>query len=193
MTKSIGIYGGAFDPPHLAHVALAKAAIEQFKFDQLLVIPTGDAVHKRRHLSPGHHRLAMAQLAFADIAQAVVDPREINRGGASYTIDTIMELNAEQPDARLTLIIGQDQLTAFHTWLHYAEILKRVKLAVAMRNGTVMVSPHISFESIEFVPQAISSSDLRQMIRMKDPQFAAKMIPSVAAYIREHELYLGGT
>jgi nicotinate-nucleotide adenylyltransferase len=191
MTKNIGIYGGAFDPPHLAHVALAKATIEQFKLDQLFVIPTGDAVHKRRHLSPSHHRVAMAQLAFADIAQAIVDPREINRGGASYTIDTIMELEAEQPDALLTLIIGQDQLTAFHTWLHYAEILKRVKLAVAMRNGTVMLSPNISFASIEFAPQAISSSDLRQMIRMKDPQFATKMNPSVAAYIQEHELYLG--
>jgi nicotinate-nucleotide adenylyltransferase len=192
MTKSIGIYGGAFDPPHPAHLALAEATIKQFNFDQLLVIPTGDAVHKRRHLSSSHHRLAMAQLAFAGVTRAQIDPREINRGGASYTIDTLMELRAKHPDAQFTIIIGQDQLVAFHTWQSYAMILLQASLAVALRGDSIMISPEIPFTPIEFTPRAMSSSDFRQMIRMKDPQFAAKMDPSVAAYIQEHHLYLGG-
>jgi nicotinate-nucleotide adenylyltransferase len=188
---NIGIYGGAFDPPHLAHVALAKVAISQFNLDQLLVIPTGDAVHKRRHLSAAAHRVAMTQLAFADLPKVKIDEREIRRGGASYTIDTLTELAEEFPQAKLTLIIGQDQLTAFHTWLHHTEILKRAKLVVAMRHGgTVMIPPETGFEPIDFEPQAVSSSDIRQAVRMKEASFAAKMNPQVAAYVEQHELYL---
>jgi len=193
MTKNIGIYGGAFDPPHLAHVALAQAAVAQFQLDGLLVIPTGDAVHKRRPLSPGYHRLAMAQLAFADSAKTQVDPREINRGGASYTIDTLRELKSEYPDAQFTLIVGQDQLTAFHTWRNYADILSQARLAVALRGGTIMVSPEIPFTHIDYLPRPMSSSDVRQMVRVQDAQFATKINPSVAAYIQEHQLYASGT
>ena len=131
----IGIYGGAFDPPHLAHAELAEVAIRQFGLDQLLIIPTGDAVHKRRALTASHHRLAMTRLAFAELPQAVVDPREINRGGASYTIDTLAELKAKHPGAQFTLIIGQDQLTAFHTWKDYRAVLSQAKLAVALAEG----------------------------------------------------------
>jgi nicotinate-nucleotide adenylyltransferase len=190
-SKNIGIYGGAFDPPHVVHVDLAKTVISQFKLDQLLIIPTGDAVHKRRHLTAGHHRVAMAKLAFAHVDHAVVDECEMKRGGASYTIDTLTELKTRYPDARFTLIIGLDQLTAFHTWKNYKDILQQAHLAVALRGGeSISVPPDIAFTSIDFEPRAMSSSDLRQMIRMKDTQFAAKMTPSVAAYIQEHQLYL---
>ena len=75
----VGIFGGAFDPPHLAHVALARTAVEQLRLDRLLIVPTGSAWHKARPLSAGADRLAMAQAAFADIAHAVVDQRELRR------------------------------------------------------------------------------------------------------------------
>jgi nicotinate-nucleotide adenylyltransferase len=192
MKKNIGIYGGAFDPPHLAHVALAKAAMTQFNLTELRVVPTGDAVHKRRHLSPAYHRVAMAELAFAGVPHAVVDSCEVNRGGASYTIDTLKELHVAHPNANFTLIIGQDQLTAFHTWKDYAEILKMATIAVALRGssgGSIMVPQDIAYTPIEFAPQAVSSSDIRQMIRLKDDQFAAKMNTSVVRYIHDHALY----
>jgi nicotinate-nucleotide adenylyltransferase len=187
--KNIGIYGGAFDPPHLAHMALAKAAMAQFELDQLFVIPTGDAVHKRRTLSPAYHRMAMAELAFADVPNVVVDPCEVNRGGASYTIDTLTELRAAHPDANFFLIIGQDQLTAFHTWQSYQDILKMVTLAVALRGSSIMAPPEIDFVPLDFAPQSVSSSDIRQMVRLKDDQFKTKMVASVAQYIQEHALY----
>jgi nicotinate-nucleotide adenylyltransferase len=187
--KNIGIYGGAFDPPHLAHVALAKAAMAQFNLAELRVIPTGDAVHKRRPLSPAYHRVAMAKLAFADVSNVVVDSCEVNRGGASYTIDTLAELRAAHPDANFTLIIGQDQLTAFHTWQSYQDILKMATLAVALRGSSIMVPPEIAFQAIDFAPQSVSSSDIRQMVRLKDDQFKTKMAASVAQYIQEHALY----
>ena len=87
--KRIGVFGGAFDPPHLAHMALVKTAVADLQLDELRVIPTGQAWHKPRALSPAHHRLAMAQLAFADLPNVLVDPRETQRVGPSYTVDTL--------------------------------------------------------------------------------------------------------
>ncbi len=187
--KNIGIYGGAFDPPHLAHVALAKAVMAQFKLDELRVIPTGDAAHKRRHLSAAHHRMAMTNLAFAGVPGIVVDACEVNRGGASYTIDTLTELRAAHPGANFTLVIGQDQLSAFQTWKDHSAILKMVRLAVALRGSLRETLSDIPHTAIEFAPLAVSSSDIRQMVRLKDAQFQAKMIPSVSEYIQAHDLY----
>ncbi|MGA1168233.1 MAG: adenylyltransferase/cytidyltransferase family protein, partial [Burkholderiaceae bacterium] len=70
-SRCVGIYGGAFDPPHQAHVALAQAALAQLALDQLYIVPTGDAWHKTRPLSAAAHRLRMAELAFADLSGAV--------------------------------------------------------------------------------------------------------------------------
>ncbi len=195
----IGIYGGAFDPPHRAHINLAEAALAQFKFDEMHVIPTGDAVHKRRHLSPAVHRIEMTKLAFHGVAKTVIDEREVNRGGASYTIDTLLELKALYPKSKFTLIIGQDQLMVFHTWHRYEEILKMVTLAVVVRGGggaaatAAEAASPIPHTVITFTPRMVSSSDIRQMIRAKelDSAFATKMKPSVLAYIHEHLLYLG--
>lgn len=195
---NIGIYGGAFDPPHRAHINLAESALAQFKFDQMHVIPTGDAVHKRRHLSPAVHRIEMTKLAFNGVTKTVIDEREVNRGGASYTIDTLLELRALYPKSKFTLIIGQDQLMVFHTWHRYEEILKLATLAVVVRSGGAAASAAeaaspIPHTVISFVPRLVSSSDIRQMIRTKelDAVFATKMKPSVLAYIHEHSLYLG--
>ena len=102
--QRIGVFGGAFDPPHHAHVALARAAIEQFELGSLHVIPTGQAWHKARALSAAEHRLAMTRLAFQDDAKVVVDERELQRTGPTFTIDTLEALQAENPQARLYLL-----------------------------------------------------------------------------------------
>jgi nicotinate-nucleotide adenylyltransferase len=78
-SKRIGLFGGSFDPPHTAHIALAKHAVAQFGLSELRIIPTGDAWHKTRALTPSPHRLAMTRLAFADVSQATVDPRDTDR------------------------------------------------------------------------------------------------------------------
>ena len=95
----IGVFGGAFDPPHKGHVVLARAALQELQLDALRIIPTGNAWHKIRSLTPAVHRLAMAQLAFSEIDKVVIDPRETQRSGASYTIDTLRELQSEFPGA----------------------------------------------------------------------------------------------
>ena len=125
--------GGAFDPPHLAHLALAQAAIAQLNLDELRVLPTGQAWHKTRSLTPAHHRLAMTQLAFADMAQVVVDEREIRREGPTFTVHTLRELHAEYPDAELFLVLGEDQARAFSTWHEFEVIAQLAIICVAAR------------------------------------------------------------
>ena len=88
----IGLLGGAFDPPHRAHVALAESAVQALHLDHLLVLPTGQSWHRSRAGSAGDHRLAMARLAFEGLPGAVVDERELVRAGPSYTIDTLRAL-----------------------------------------------------------------------------------------------------
>ena len=103
----VGVFGGAFDPPHIAHVALARAAVEQLQLDELRIFPTGQAWHKAQTLSAPEHRLAMARIAFADVPRAVIDDRELRRPGPTYTIDTLRELMAERPQAQLFLASGR--------------------------------------------------------------------------------------
>jgi nicotinate-nucleotide adenylyltransferase len=92
MPQRIGILGGAFDPPHQAHVAMAEAAIAQYQLDELRIIPTGEAWHKPRHLSSAEHREAMTRLAFGQLPKVVIDCVELHRVGPSYTIDTLRTL-----------------------------------------------------------------------------------------------------
>ena len=125
--------GGAFDPPHVAHVALARAAIEQLHLDELRVLPTGLAWHKTRAISAGDHRLAMTRLAFADVPGVVVDDRELRRAGPTYTVDTLRELRAEHPSDTLVLVIGADQADALDQWRESDEIARLAIISVADR------------------------------------------------------------
>ena len=90
--QRLGMFGGAFDPPHNAHVTLAGVAVDQLALDELRIFPTGQAWHKARPLSPSVHRLAMARLAFQGLPRVVVDPRELEREGPTYTVDTLFEI-----------------------------------------------------------------------------------------------------
>ncbi len=131
--QKIGVFGGAFDPPHKAHVALAKSAIEALGLDELRIIPTGQAWHKARDLSAPEHRLAMTQLAFAEVPRVVVDSREIERSGPSFTIETLRSLQSENPEAQLHLIMGADQFAAFRQWHEWQAIVSLAIICIAAR------------------------------------------------------------
>ncbi len=129
----VGVFGGAFDPPHLAHLALVEAALEQLNLDELRVVPTGQAWHKSRPLSSAQHRLAMVKLAFGKRAKVVVDPRETLREGPSYTIDTLHELKTERPGIELFLLLGGDQARALPTWRAFEEVAQYATICIAER------------------------------------------------------------
>ncbi len=198
--KRLGIFGGSFDPPHIAHLALAKHAIEQFGLAELRIIPTGDAWHKARKLTPSPHRLAMTRLAFADVPQTVVDPREIDRQGATYSVDTLEELKAEQPEADLYLFIGADQANAFKTWHRWQEILGLATVVVADRQqsgqGSMAsqwhnaVSPDV--QRLDMPSLNVSATEIRAHVAQgthADPKMHAWLPAAVQHYIEKHSLY----
>jgi nicotinate-nucleotide adenylyltransferase len=192
----IGVYGGAFDPPHWAHHALAQAAIAQHQLDKLHIIPTGQAWHKSRTLSNAQHRLAMARLAFEDLPQAVIDPRETQRAGVSYTIDTLAQLQAEHPQTQLFLLMGQDQLQFFLQWHRYLDILQIATLLVAKRLDSMPTNGLKSSQNVSTIPylpiqlsaMPHSATQIRQRVAQQQP-ISHLVKPSVARYIDEHQLY----
>ena len=194
--RRIGVFGGAFDPPHNGHVALARAALAQLRLDELRIFPTGQAWHKARALSAGERRIDMARLAFADVPRVVVDPREVHRQGPTYTIDTLRALRQECPDARLLRIIGADQAEALHTWKDSAEIAKIAVLSIAARARPVPGAPpadisHLPpsfYEPIDLPPISLSSTEVRSLAAAGQP--IDHLVPAaVARYIAEHHLY----
>jgi nicotinate-nucleotide adenylyltransferase len=194
MPQRIGILGGAFDPPHNAHVAMAEAAIAQFHLDALRVIPTGDAWHKLRDLSSGVHRVEMARLAFGHLSKVSIDEIELLRQGPSYTIDTLRALKDQTPEAQFFLLIGEDQGKALATWREIDEIAQRAIICVAEREMLGMQEPVVSSH---FIPTQVlklphlphSATQVRA--RVAQGQAIDALVPQpVALYIQRHHLYL---
>ncbi len=202
-SERIGIFGGAFDPPHRAHIELVRTAIAQLRLDALQVLPTGDAWHKTRTLSPAADRLAMARLAFAGLAAVRVDDREMRRDGPTYTVDTLRELQAQLPQAALFLIIGADQYRTLPSWHDWRSLLRIATICVAEREGGTSTSdrfdlknpdsqlPGIPYERLLMPAVAVSSTDIRARIARgaSEPEIATLVPPAVARYIATHHLY----
>lgn len=194
--RRIGVFGGAFDPPHIGHVTLAQTALEQLQLDELRVIPTGQAWHKPRVLTPAVHRLAMARLAFAPLARVVVDPRETLRSGASYTIDTLRELQAEFTGAQWFLVLGQDQAQSFTSWHRWEEIQRLAIICIAARANFTRAGGQFDASSSGFASARylempcvpVSSTDIRHAVAIRQNVDALVFEP-VARYIEHHHLY----
>lgn len=196
MPKRIGVFGGSFDPPHVAHMALAQTALAELQLDELRIIPTGQAWHKVRVLTPAPHRLAMAQLAFAPLSHVVVDPCETLRAGPSYTVDTLRELQRQNPDAELFLILGADQARALPTWHEYEKILRLAIICVAEREDLTGASPQFiaqkshesRFRRLQMPAMPVSATDIRARIATHQCVVPLVFEP-VARYIDDHHLY----
>ena len=206
--KRIGLFGGTFDPPHRAHLALAQLARDHLKLDEVRWLPAGQPWQKmtdaRRALTAPEHRAAMVALTIQGEPRFVLDDRELRRQGPSYTIDSVRELMAEHADAQRNtlaevqcqwvLIIGQDQLGRFDTWRDWRELLQRVTLAVAGRAGT-HPQPPAAFAGLEYAlvelplpAMPVSSTLLRDAV-VRGEDIAPLAGPAVARYIAHHDLY----
>ena len=181
----VGVFGGAFDPPHNAHVALVQAALAQLGLAELRIFPTGQAWHKDRALSAAEDRLAMARLAFEGIARVMVDAREILRPGPTYTLDTLRELQQEQPAAQLVLIVGADQCD-LRSWREPDEILQLASLAVAPREGYVC-APGANVTDLVMASVDLSSTTVRE--RLAEGMGEDAVDPAVLGLIRARGLY----
>ncbi|MFY8193365.1 MAG: nicotinate (nicotinamide) nucleotide adenylyltransferase [Limnohabitans sp.] len=191
----IGLFGGAFDPPHNAHVALAQAALRQLSLNVLHVLPTGDAWHKPRDLTPGHHRLAMCQQAFESFPNVVVDDLELKRQGPSYTVDTLAVLRERYAGAEFFGLLGLDQAAQFVHWHQSDQILAWAQLAIADRSlegQEKAASPewhnraHLHL-NMPLMP--LSATDIRQRCRTGE-ELTSVLSASVIQYIQNNHLYL---
>ena len=188
----IGIFGGSFDPVHVAHVALARLALAELQLDQLLWVPAGQPWQKHRVITPAEHRVEMVRLAIAGEPRFEVSRIEVDRSGPSYTVDTVRQLHALHPGTSWHLVIGQDQYASFHTWHQWQALLGLVTLAIANRpdaplsaDPQVLRVPH---EAVALPMMDISSTDIRE--RLAHGEGIDDLVPApVARYIARHHLY----
>ncbi len=197
----IGIFGGTFNPPHLGHKRLAQSMIKDASLDRILIIPTATPPHKESgsDLASQDERFAMCEILFSEDIYKVSDI-EFNRGGKSYTVDTVRALKDIYPDDELFLIIGSDMLLSFHRWYCYKEILENVTLCVATREEEISVSQleayaketlgldkdQIIFSSIEAFE--CSSTEVRKLLKEGDSA-ESFLDEKVAGFIRDNEVY----
>lgn len=133
---TIGVFGGSFNPPHVAHLALAQACTEGADLDTVLWMPTPDPPHKQdARLADAEHRLAMARLATSGNARFAVSGAEFRRPGPHYTVDTLRALRGAHSDANMALVIGGDSLASFASWREPEAILELARLVVYRRPG----------------------------------------------------------
>lgn len=196
----IGVLGGTFDPVHLGHLILADEAREVLRLDRLLLMPAAQPWRKvEREVTPAHHRLAMLRLAVADNSAFDVSTLEIDRGGPTFTVDTLAALRAEMDaSADLVFILGEDALLDMPHWRDPAGILRLARLGVAARPGRPPIDidaleramPGVS-ERVEVItmPQiGISSTDIRR--RVREGRSVRYLLPqAVQDYIVDHGLY----
>ena len=172
-----GILGGRFDPPHVGHLALARAAIERFRIERLHVTVVVDAAHKPSEAA-AKHRLAMSKLTFAGLEAEVA--LEEHR----YTVDALAAARYDDP----IFLIGADQLAAFHAWKEPERVLRLARLGVAARPGYLPEVSSDRIELFELEPHDVSSTEIRAHVRRGEP-LDGLVVPEVAAYIAEHDLY----
>ena len=197
--RQIGILGGTFNPPHLGHIHAAVSAADELGLDRVLLIPDCLPPHKETALgSPNaEQRLEMVRLAVQDDPRLVVDDCEIRRGGKSYTFDTLTELCARFPDAKLTFICGTDMFLTLDRWYRAPELLRLARFAVAprveacqeeLRQKANVLQTCFGAETVvlDTPVMELSSSEIR--LRMEAGDFNG-LAPKVAAYIREHGLF----
>jgi nicotinate-nucleotide adenylyltransferase len=132
----VGILGGTFNPPHVAHLVCASEAASQLRLDRVLLTPVAVPPHKQPRRDPGpSERLELCRLAAAGDERLEVCDLEVARGGPSYTVQTLRELRARMPDDELTFILGGDVALGLPTWREPEAVLELATLAVAERTG----------------------------------------------------------
>lgn len=188
MPRRIGILGGTFDPPHAAHLGIARAVIAADLVDELLVIPAGDPWQKA-DVTPIADRLAMTRIAFAGEPLCHVSDLEAQRDGATYAIDTVNALTA--PDVQLRFIVGSDTFAKLDTWHRIADVVRLCDFLVVERPGVPLAQPSVSgvsFERVPMPPVDVASTDIREALVSGAPR--PRQVPmGVWDYIVANRLY----
>ncbi len=187
----LAILGGSFDPVHCGHVEMAKHVLDNRFASEVLVIPAFISPFKATVGASAQDRLDMVRLAFANCSHIEVDDREIRRGGSSFMIETLEELQQENPDRSLRLILGADNLSGFPQWHRAGKILDLAQVLVLGRHGhkADFLGPlPPSFISVPGFDQRVSSTEIRAILAAGST--ADDLLPvAVERHIRDNGLY----
>jgi nicotinate-nucleotide adenylyltransferase len=159
----IGVLGSAFNPPHLGHLALAQEALWQLGLSEVVLVPTGQAPHKRILDDPGPElRMTMTRLAAADDSRFSVSALEVEREGPSYTYETLRLLAEERGQTELVFVMGADAAMGLESWREPQQVVELARLAVARRAG-------VSDTEVTAVLRSLGAEGRATMLEM--PQF----------------------
>ena len=187
--------GGSFNPIHVGHLVCARAAAEAAGYTAVRLMPAGTNPHKpTADMATAVHRLTMCQNSVAGDSFYAVDAREVQRSGASFTIDTAFEISGSSGE-RVPWLIGADLLPRLHTWHRFAELLLHIDLVV-MRRGGHTINLHdldprvatIAEASVQVPSIDVSSTDIRRRVRT-GLSIEHLVPPAVARHIANHDLY----
>ena len=193
---NICLFGGTFDPPHIGHLIIAESILSDLDIDKIIFIPSSIPPHKPLHsYSSASLRVEMLQISIKGTHAFQISDIELNRPGASYSVDTIKQIKSQMSLSKeeLYFVIGSDSLVEFQTWKNSHEILSLAQVIIAPRPSFTkdMVKPEF-LEQVQFLdtPQIdISSSMIRERVREKK-SIRYYVIPEVLEYIQEKRLYI---
>jgi nicotinate-nucleotide adenylyltransferase len=163
----LGIFGGTFDPIHLGHVEVADAVRDALGLDRMLVVVANHPWQKQdQPVTPAEDRYAMVVAALVDRPGLEASRIELDRGGPSYTIDTVRQLRAAEPDAELFVVVGADVVGSLGTWRDHEALRDLVTLAVVDRPGVAHLDPPAGwrFVRVAVTPVDVSSTGLRSVL-----------------------------
>lgn len=194
----IGVLGSAFNPPHLGHLALAQEALWQLGLSEVILVPTGEAPHKRILEDPGRElRMAMTRLAAADDQRFSVSSLEVDREGPSYTYETLELLAEQRGETELVFVMGADAAVGLESWREPERVVGLARLAVARRSGVSDAEVGAVLRSLgadgratmlEMPQFGVSSSAVRDRAREGRP--LRYLVPEpVARFIEEKGIY----
>ncbi len=201
----VGLLGGAFNPPHEGHLQLARLALEHLDLDELRFVPTAISPHKPDPGSPSAEaRLRLISDALSGFDPRVkVEPLELERGGTSYTVDTLEALTLREPHNQWILLMGSDQLPGLSQWRHVERVFQLASAAVALRPGAPFDAPDLPGIQIKSrwsgapgelvrLPSTeldLASTDLRACLQARPAEDPAGLPPQVLRTIRTENLY----
>ncbi len=198
----IALFGGAFDPFHLAHLEMVDSCWSLNKYDQLIVMPTGLSPHKHQQMSLAAYRYETCRLALQKHDKGIIlSDEEIVYPGISYTADTVRRMKAgrEEDDLMIDLLIGSDSLLSINKWYQYEQLMREVGLVVAVRNdaqlkeindlaGSIRRRYGTDIEILQMDPVKISSTEIREIL-IAGKNADHLLTPSVASFINSNRIY----
>ena len=194
--RRLGILGGTFDPPHAGHLAAALAVQTQVGLDDVVLMVANEPWQKvgDRQVTPARLRFEMTDALVQGISGLRADDREIRRGGPTFTVDTLEEILAEQPDTEIFLIVGADTANRLETWHRASDVVSLSTIVIVNREDSTNTAPEFLHDArvvnVSMNPVDVSSSAIREAIALGESIDSATS-SSVESIIRDRSLYVG--